>query len=168
VGDVVASRYGSQCLPVVATSKSFPVLVTGQLRLPTEPDPGLHCSFPAFARSGSNEATLKLGQAAQDREHQSSVSVEVSAQGSWIDRNFASFCPISWRRLRRSREDRARRSKRQTIRMSPFPSLAINLESSRRSDRAPLIFSRKTFSQPAAFSSASWASRDWPSVDTRA
>jgi hypothetical protein len=33
------------------------------------------------------------------------------------------------------------------------------------SDFAPLAFSRKIFSAPAAFNSASWASSVWPSVE---
>ena len=50
--------------------------------------------------------------------------------------------PISWRRLRRSREDRAKLSKRQTTRVSPLLSFAITLASPRRSDLPPpLIFS---------------------------
>jgi hypothetical protein len=69
--------------------------------------------------------------------------------------------------VRRSRVDRARRSRRVTISTSPASSWASTRRRA-RSVFAPLATSRNTWRAPAALSSRTWASMLWPSVDMRA
>jgi hypothetical protein len=87
--------------------------------------------------------------------------VVVSAHASPSDRKLATM-------LRRSRVDRARRSRRVTMRTSPASSWSRTRRSWARSVFAPLAVSRHTFSAPAARDCLACPSRLWPSVDTRA
>jgi len=95
-------------------------------------------------------------------------AVVVPAHVSLRDLNPAFFAVIAASVLRRSRVDRARRSRRVTISTSPLPSWSSAWRNCARSARAPLAVSRKTFSAPAARNCFTCASTLWPSVDTRA
>jgi hypothetical protein len=128
----------------------------------------------AFARSRPSPVRVRISSRSNSANPPNAVSIKrpcavvVSAQVSLRDLKPAPFSPMVPSRFRRSRVDRANRSKRVTTNTSPFARSAISLASCLRSERAPLIFSWNIFSHFAAFSSANWATKDWPSVLTRA
>jgi hypothetical protein len=82
----------------------------------------------------------------------------VSIIGSARERNPAPFSDTLAKTFRRSRVERASRSRRQTSKVSPNARAAIAFPSWRRSVTAPEIFSANTRSAPAARSAERCAS----------
>jgi hypothetical protein len=93
-------------------------------------------ALPSFACAGSDQVALKLGQTAQDRQHQPAVLVSTHVCRG--DLKPAPFSATSPSRFNRSRVDLASRSSRVTTSTSP---LSIAALSCLRSAAVPLIFS---------------------------
>jgi len=94
-------------------------------------------------------------------------AVVVSHQASARLLNPTCRSPRACSVLRRSRVDRANRSRRETINVSPVCRTRRTLASSARLVFAPLAVSEKTFAQPAARRVATWEATVCPSVETR-
>src|ERR1700722_9836508 len=138
---VVGSRNVCQHLSRLPASDCFPFLMVGQFRFPTEYYPPLLCPCSSLAGPRPDQLALKLGETAQNGQHQATVRRRGVSPG--ISQRFES-CPFSAivpNRFRRSRVDLANRSSRVTTSTSPFARTAIRRVSCLRSDRAPLILS---------------------------
>ena len=92
----------------------------------------------------------------------------VSAHASLRERKPAPLPVIVASVFKRSRVERASRSRRVAISTSPLASWSRARRNWTRSVFAPLAVSRKTFSAPAARNCFTCASTLWPSVDTLA
>lgn len=110
--------------------------------------------FPTFVSPGLDQLSLKLSQAAKNRQHQPPMwSCRVSPSIGQRPVPAPAFVALS-STLSKSRVDRASRSSRVTNRRSPWPRAAIALARAFLSVTTPLIFSAKTRSAPAAVSVA--------------
>ena len=94
----------------------------GQPNYTTFPSP-----LPAVASASADQFPLELRQAAQDRQHQPAVRLVVSAHVSLSDLKPAPRSDSDSMIFRRSRVDRASRSRRHTTSTSPFSSLRDDL-----------------------------------------
>ena len=137
---------------------------------------GLRPSFTplATARARPSPVLARINSRSNSASPPRTVSISrpcgvvVSAHASPSDRNPAPCSPILAKTFNRSRVERARRSNRVTITVSPCSTVFRSFPSSGRSARAPLTFSRKILVHPADFSCPSCASSDCPSVLTLA
>ena len=121
-------------------AQRLPALVVRQFRLAAHYYPASFGALPAFAGATSDQFSLELGEAAQDRQHQPAVRCGRVRPG--IPQRFESGALVGDRAEHVQKiARRARRSRRVTTSTSPSPRCAIRRDSCLRSDLAPLIFS---------------------------
>src|SRR5215207_871618 len=149
---VVGAGDLSQGLANLSAGQRLPLLVGCQLRLAPEPHAPILGTLPTFPCPSADQLTLELGQATSTVSIRRPCGVVVSAQVSFSERKPACLSATAARVLSRSRVERASRSRRVTRTTSPGLRARRRRVSSGRSARAPLTFSRKTFSAPAPLS----------------
>jgi hypothetical protein len=165
--DIVAARDAALRLASFDALAGLFLLVRGEGRLAAEFD----ALFLASARPRAVRSRIRQRSsfAATPRMAKiiSAKSEVVSRNGSASDRIPAPARCMSRAIIRRSVVSRERRSTAGVITTSPSASFFISARSCGRSAVVPVIFSRNTFSHPAAFNWRTCPVSSWAAVETR-
>jgi hypothetical protein len=131
------------------TLSGFLPLIGGQRSRSAKLDATLLSALHTIGRAGQNQGPLKLGQTAQDRQHQLTMRRRGIGPSVMYRLEGCTSLATASIMLSRSRVDLASRSSRVTIKTSPTAKRLSALASSLRSVLAPETFSANIWAQPA-------------------